>query len=529
MYKKNQNHQYKFTDFNQPIGLEMDPENRWVKKAEMIPWNAIEEKYAKLFPSDTGNPAKPVRMALGALLIQKQYGYSDRELLEQIRENPYYQYFIGLPGYQKEKPFDPSLLVAFRKRLPDDLLDEVNEMIIEYNRSLLENSEPDPSSPSDDAGSSDPPESEGPSDPHDDAGPSDPPDGGDGSGNEAKETKPGTPEKTTPNKGTLILDATCAPQHIAFPQDINLLNEAREKLEGIIDTICFEYNLPKPRTYRINARKDYLSLAKCRKRISKRIRKAIKQQLQYIRRDLGYIHQYLDRGMEISTKHRALLDIIQKVYEQQEYMYTHKTHSVKDRIVSISQPYVRPIVRGKAKTPTEFGTKLDLSIDENGMGRIEKQSFDAYNEKEVLIGAVERYKARTGHYPERVLADKIYRTQENRAYCKKHGIRITGPALGRPKKNISLEDKRQAYDDAVDRIEVERDFSLAKRCFGLGMIVTKLEETTRSSISLSIISMNLNRLARFLFVLFLKLIFNVQLVDRNRSSTGYIRYTGQYG
>ena len=69
----------------------MNPENRWVKKAAMIPWEAIEEKYAKLFPSKTGMPAKPLRMALGSLMIQKQYGYSDWELLEQITENPYYQ------------------------------------------------------------------------------------------------------------------------------------------------------------------------------------------------------------------------------------------------------------------------------------------------------------------------------------------------------------------------------------------------------------------------------------------------------
>jgi len=473
MYKKNQHRQFRFTDFNQPVGLKMDPENRWVKKAAMIPWDAIEEKYAELFPSDTGNPAKPVRMALGALLIQKQYGYADRELVEQIRENPYYQYFIGLPGYQQEQPFTPSLLVAFRKRLTDELLDEINEMIIEYNQP-------------------------------DDPGPDDPPGGEGGSGGETSED---APEK---NEGTLILDATCAPQHIAFPQDINLLNEAREKLEGIIDTICFEYNLPKPRTYRVNARKDYLALAKCRKRTSKRIRKAIKQQLQYVRRDIGYIYQFLTGGKEISTKHRDLLKVILKVYEQQQYMYTNRTHSVEDRIVNISQPYIRPIVRGKAKSPTEFGTKLDLSIDADGLARIEKQSFDAYNESDVLIDSVERYHNRTGHYPERVLVDKIYRNRKNLAYCKEHGIRITGPALGRPKKNILPEEKRQAYEDAVDRIEVERDFSLAKRCYGLGMIVTRLEETTRCSISLSIIAMNLDRMARGLFDLLMYLVLNVQ-------------------
>ena len=484
MYKRNQHRQFRFTDFNQPVGLKMDPENRWVKKAAMIPWDTIEEKYAELFPSDTGNPAKPVRVALGALLIQKQYGYADRELVEQIRENPYYQYFIGLPGYQQEQPFTPSLLVTFRKRLTDDLLDEINEMIIEYNQ-------PDDPDPGD--GYS--------------------PDGG-GSGSDPEASSDQDEES---NEGTLILDATCAPQHIAFPQDINLLNEAREKLEGIIDTICYEYNLQKPRTYRVNARKDYLALAKSRKRTVKRIRKAIKQQLQYIRRDIGYIHQYLAAGKEISTKHRKLLEVILKVYEQQEYMYTNRTHSVEERIVNISQPYIRPIVRGKAKSPTEFGMKLDLSIDANGLARIEKQSFDAYNEGDVLIGAAERYKARTGHYPERILVDKIYRNRKNLAYCKEHNIRITGPALGRPKKNILPEEKRQAYEDAVDRIEVERDFSLAKRCFGLGMIVTRLEETTRCSISLSIIAMNLDRMARLLFALILKLVFNVHVADFRQS------------
>ena len=133
MYKFKKEKQISFTDFNQPLGLQMNPDNRWVKKAEMIPWETIEAEYARLFPSHTGMPAKPLRMALGSLLIQKQYHYPDEELVEQIRENPYYQYFIGLPGYEDKIPFVPSLLVEFRKRLSEDVLKEINEMIIEYN------------------------------------------------------------------------------------------------------------------------------------------------------------------------------------------------------------------------------------------------------------------------------------------------------------------------------------------------------------------------------------------------------------
>lgn len=468
MYKKDRHHQFGLTDFNQPIGLKMNPENRWVKKAELIPWNEIEDRYAGLFPSHTGMPAKPLRIALGSLLIQKQYSYSDRELVEQITETPYYQYFIGLHGYQQKAPYAPSLLVEFRKCLTDEILGEINEIIIRYNHP------DDPEPGSSDAASDD--------------------------------------NKPSKNSGTLILDATCAPQNIAFPQDINLLNEARENLETIIDTVCYEYNEPKPRTYRRNARKDYLALAKQRRRSAKAIRKAIKKQLQYVRRDLRFIDTFLEEGKELSTKDAERLEVLRKVYEQQSYMYENNVHTVPDRIVSVSQPYIRPIVRGKAKTPTEFGTKLDLSIDGQGMARIEKQSFDAYNEGDVLVGALKRYKERTGHYPDRALVDKIYRNRKNLSYCKLHGIRLSGPALGRPKKDTSI-DRKQEYRDAVDRIEVERNFSLAKRCFGLGLIRTKLDITTRSSIALSVIAMNVDRLTVLSFAEFLVSIFQGAIPD----------------
>ena len=470
MYKKDRNHQFGLTDFNQPFGFKLNPDNRWVKKAEIIPWNEIEDRYAELFPSNTGMPAKPLRMALGSLLIQKQYDYSDRELLEQLTENPYYQYFIGLHGYIPVPPFAPSLLVEFRKRLTEDVLDEINEMIIRHNE------------------------------PHDPEGP-----GNGGKDSEPEEKEPEVSE-TEENEGTLILDATCAPQNIAYPQDINLLNEAREKLEKVIDTVCYEYNEEKPRTYRQNARKDYLALAKQRRKSSQAIRKAIKKQLGYVKRDIGYIDAYLERGLILSEKDMKKYSVIRTVYEQQRYMHENNVHTVPGRIVSISQPSVRPIVRGKAKAPTEFGIKLDLSVDEKGMARVEKESFEAYNESETLVMAAEGYKARTGHYPKRILADTIYRNRKNLSYCKEHGIRLSGPALGRPKKDPS-EDRKQIYRDAVDRIEVERSFSLAKRCFGLGLIRTKLDTTTRSSIVLSIIAMNVDRLRAFSLFEFLASIF----------------------
>ena len=139
MYKKNRNKQLAFEHFDQPLGLKLNPENRWVKKAETIPWDVIEERYAQLFPSNRGVPAKPLRMAFGSLLLQKHLGCSDRELVEQITENPYFQYFIGLPGYQMEAPYVPSLLVEFRKRLTEDILGDIND--IETIRKVYEQQE----------------------------------------------------------------------------------------------------------------------------------------------------------------------------------------------------------------------------------------------------------------------------------------------------------------------------------------------------------------------------------------------------
>ena len=185
MYKTIDKLQHSFLDFNQPLGLHMNPDNRWIKMADRIPWDEFEVKYAKLFPSDTGNVAKPLRMALGALIIQTRFQYSDRELVEQIAENPYLQYFIGLPGYQEEAPFDASTLVLFRNRISAEMLMEVNEYL--------------PAHKNDDNNT--------------------PPSSGNSDDNEAL--------REDTNKRTLTLDATCAPANIRYPQDISLLNEAR--------------------------------------------------------------------------------------------------------------------------------------------------------------------------------------------------------------------------------------------------------------------------------------------------------------
>jgi len=473
MYKCTDNAQSNFLDFNQPIGLHMNPENRWIRMADAIPWEIFEKKYSRLFKGKNGRVAKPLRLALGSLIIQTKYQYSDRELVDQLTENPYYQYFIGLPGYQEEPPIDASTLVLFRKRLKMDVIMEANEYMLEAFK------EKDASDKKDDDHTN-------------------PPSGG---GCEEQKAKPEQQEGE--NKGTLMLDATCAPSNIRYPQDFSLLNEAREKLEIIIIRFCKTYGFSRPRMYRKQARKNYLALAKAKKRSTKKIRATIRKQLAYITRDIKYLENYMECGYAPTSKEISLLMTIYKLYEQQQYMYQNKVHSVENRIVSITQPWIRPIVRGKTKTPVEFGAKFDLSVDDNGLGRIEKISYDAYNESTVLIEAVERFRERTGHYPERLLADQIYRTRDNRNFCKAHGIRLSGPKLGRPSlAKQSAKEKKQEYQDNTDRIEVERSFSLSKRCYGMDLIRTKLYDTTLTSIALSVFVTNLFKIqSQILFVL----------------------------
>ena len=174
-------------------------------------------------------------------------------------------------------------------------------------------------------------------------------------------------------------------------------------------------------------------------------------------------------------------------------MYENRTHKFENRIVSISQPYVRPIVRGKSKAPTEFGAKLHLSIDETGFARIEYLSFDSYNEGPMLIDALNAYKYRNGAYPERVLVDQIYRTRKNLSFCKENDIRISDPKLGRPAKDSAESKKKRKIStrDSTARIEIERYFSTAKRRNGMGVINKKREDTSLSTIAMSVLVTNI--------------------------------------
>ncbi len=285
-----------------------------------------------------------------------------------------------------------------------------------------------------------------------------------------------------------------------------MLNEAREKLEQMIDVMhsVRESDKQKPRTYREKARKAYLTVAKQRRVSPRVLRKAIGKQLRFVARDLRIIAMLRDEvGLQALNRrqHRDLL-VIHELYRQQEEMYRKRTHRIEDRIVSISQPHVRPMVRGRARANVEFGAKAAISLV-GGYARIEHVSWDGFHEGLTLKDAVEAYYERHGCYPEAVLADKAYRNRENLRYCKERGIRLSGPPLGRPSKAERAEQVKLERQDAAERNAIEGKFGEGKRLYGLGLIRTRLKSTSETIIAMPLLVMNLERRLRFLMCVFL--------------------------
>jgi transposase, IS5 family len=489
MYRISPPGQLSFENFYLPFGGKLSSDNRWVKLAKLIPWETVEANYAEQFSARMGAPAKSFRVALGTLIIQEKLGTSDEETVEQIRENPYLQYFLGKSEYRDEAPFDPSMLVHFRKRLNLELVGQVNEAVVQQMLGVLGDSpEPETTASSESA-----PES----DHHDDEPPS-------------------------PNQGQLILDATCAPADIRYPTDLSLLNEARENSEDILDALYAQVSdqgKTKPRTYRKLARKAFLSVSKQRRPSRKLKRKGIRQQLNYLGRNLRHIDALIATGAslaQLSRRQYRMLLVITEVARQQRAMYETKTQRIDDRIVSITQPQVRPIVRGKAGVPVEFGAKLSVSCL-NGCVFLDQLSWDNFNESTHLQDQVEAYRTRFGCYPESVHADQIYRTRDNRSWCKARGIRLSGPPLGRPMKDPAVQGelKQQARQDEKVRVWIEGKFGQAKRRFSLARVMAKLADTAQTAIAITFLVLNLERwLRQLLSLLFWLYALGLQALHR---------------
>ncbi len=511
MYRSKNCQQLEFPDFYLPFSGHLDPENRWIALARLVPWGLAEEIYHAELCEDSGQPIVPARVALGALLIKERLKLTDRETVEVIQENPYLQFFIGLEEFTLDRPFDASLMVDFRKRFGEEGIQRMAEAIALASLQAAEpiSAEPTPEGTADD--NPEPPTTAQPTINHsqESSGQESNPQQTLPESAESENAASDDPTETPPNRGQLIADATCAPADIRYPTDVSLLNEAREKTEEVIDALHASRvgKAPRPRTYRVKARRAFLAFIKKKRPGNKAIRRAKKKQLGFLGRNLRAIDRLLEHPENaqpltpLSRRQVKNLLVVREVFRQQMEMFESRSQRVDDRIVSISQPHVRPIKRGKAGRETEFGAKLSISVID-GFSFVDRLSWNNYNEGTDLVEQIETYRRRFGFYPESVHVDKIYRTRANRKFCKTHGIRMTGPPLGRPPQRVSLADKKQAATDEAIRNRVEGKFGEGKRRFGLGRVMAKLACTSTAQISLSFLVMNLEEaLRRFFFAI----------------------------
>ncbi len=195
--------------FESPFSQKLDPDNRWVRLSAQIPWDELCNMYLKMVGiKETGRPPISPRVVIGSLMIKHICHLDDRETVDQIRENMYMQYFLGYPSFSNEAPFDASLFVEFRKRMGMDQLNAMNDKI--HAMYLLRQQNMDDESSKTNKQKED-------------------------DNNQSVDS-----EVIVSHKGRVLMDATACPQDIAFPTDLNLLSEAREKSEELIDLLYQE-------------------------------------------------------------------------------------------------------------------------------------------------------------------------------------------------------------------------------------------------------------------------------------------------
>jgi hypothetical protein len=435
---------YKFSepDVNQleifekslPFGGKLNRDNRWIRLADIVPWRELESSYAKTF-STTGRPGIRARHVLGSIVIKHQLQCSDEEIGEQISENPYMQYFIGLERYQYRLPFDVSTLSNVRKRLGKEQFDEFEQQLID---TLVK-------------------------------------------------------KKLIRPKG-MLTDATVFQSEITFPTDCGLLNKARQFCVKHIK--CFgKVAGRKVRTYCRVAQTSYVRFSKKRRKTHKDVRQMQKNMLQYVRRNIGQLSKLItelkEQGQSFSKPFIQNFETVKEIYRQQKQMYESRKKSIDDRIVSLHKPHIRPIKTGKERKNTEFGAKVSLT-HVNGYMFADHVSFDNYNEGTKLRGSIECFEQRFNKKPDYVSADQSYGSKENLDALEERRIRFAVKPLGRKKKETLTEaEKRWRRKKHVERNHIEGAIGNCKSKYSLGLVRSKTDKTEYSWIRFALMSRNI--------------------------------------
>ena len=394
-----------------PFGGKLDAGNRWLKIAGLIPWESLEKKYAAYF-SDLGRPGTDGRLATGLFLLKHMSGKSDEEVVMELLENPYWQSFCGLESFATAETIEASTLSRLRKRLGPKYVREMEEATYQV---LIE-------------------------------------------------------KKILKAKG-MLADGTVIPENIKYPNDVGLLNDVRQwvvrQLKGIGEDVGTKY-----RTYCRKARQVYLNFAKNKRKTKRQIKRAKRQMLQFVRRNLIQLEGVLQEASRKGSRHTLLMGkklvTAKKIFEQQWEMYKKGIHRVEDRIVSFHRPWVRPIKRGKSGRDVEFGAKAAMShVD--GFLFLDKIHHDNFSEAQTTVvqEQVESYEKRFGKNPPSFTGDKAYGSRENRELIEEEKkIRSSFVRLG---KKLPSRDKMTRWfkRKQKERNRIEGHFGNGKEHYGL--------------------------------------------------------------
>lgn len=460
--------------------------NRWVQMGDALPWGEYEKVYNERLKNDNvGASNRPGRMVIAALIIKHKLSLSDEETILTIQENPYMQYMCGLTEYSDQPIFDPSLFTTIRKRIT---IEDVNALTLELAKKAQQKKDKDD--------------------------------------NDEDNTFSG---KTQPTD--VKADATCADAEVRYPTDIDLIEDGSKYIDRMIDKVCGIKKIRKPAGVERNRiRAIYLNVIKRKHKGSKLVKDALTRMLPLLYRDILTLLNLIGVDDETygrfnCTQKRTIQAVID-MYHQQEEMLREGKHTCENRIVSIHQPHVRPIVRGKAKAKVEFGAKIGVSIV-SGYSFIDHHSWDAYNEASDLTVHIEKYKERFGCEPKRFFGDKIYLNRENRRILKEKEIQIMGRPLGRPPKNPTQEQIERERIGVSLRNEAEAQFGTGKRTYRANNIRAKLPQTAECWTAMCYFVKNLAKFMRELCLVLIEICGRIRhfaLKSINPSSESSVPY-----
>lgn len=426
-----------FSDFL-PFEGKLDPENRWLKIKALIPWERLESRYQSYF-SDRGRPALDGHLVIGILLLKHMTGTSDEDIVALVNENPYMQAFCGLENFSTKPLLDSSSLSKIRKRLGSKYFAELDRDTYQV---LLK-------------------------------------------------------RKIIKAKG-LLIDATVFPEHVRYPTDTALLNEARRWIVKQIKKTGSSVG-KKIRTYCRKAQKEYLSFSKKKSKSKKLIQRTKKSLLQYLRRNVNQMQSLLEearqQGIKIEQKVKDRFEVVRKVLYQQFQMYRQKVNRIEERIVSLHRPWTRPILRGKTgPKAVEFGPKASLSYVD-GFVFLDHLSSYNFSEAHRVDAQLEQYETLFGKKPSYVVADKIYGNRENRRLLKKEEIRDAFQPLGR-KASQQNPAARWRKQKQRERNRIEGSLGHAKNHFDLDKTKYYIQDGPEIWVRLGLMSMNLQTAAK---------------------------------